>query len=223
MIQTASDRSEPTPSRRTVHPRVAVTLLETIRTLDLPSEVLEEEDPAVTMPRRLGLSDAVEQQIRRYREAARKRKRLTEEELRSLIRLAIRRPDSRDVFFLAGRSLAGTRRSGMARILPAPVGYVLARRSARKAIKSLFGRRLGGFASGAFTYEGRSLPFIQSDPGGDACALVTGLCQAWVHRYVSDEPTVEHVACQARRDEVCRWRVVEGDEVPVGETGGRAG
>lgn len=213
MTPTASDRSEPASSPRRVHPRVAVTLLETIRTLDLPTEVLEEEDPTVTMPRRLGLSDAVEQQIRRYREAARKRQRLSDEELRNLIRLAIRRPDSKDVFFIAGRSLVGTDRSRVTRLMPSAVGFALARRRVRRTLKALFGRSLGGFATGSFTFEGRALPFIQSDPGGDACELVTGLADASVRRYVSDAPSMAHVVCQALGGDVCRWSVVEESEL----------
>lgn len=222
MTQTAENRSDSAASRPRVHPHVAVTLLETIRTLDLPTEVLEEEDPAVTMPRRLGLSDAVEQQIRRYREAARKRRRITDTELRNLILLAIRRPDSKDVFFLAGGSLVTADHSRMSRLLPSPVGYALARRRVRRTLKALFGRSLGGFGSGPFTFEGRALPFIQSDPGGDACELVTGLAQASVRRYVSEAPPVSHVDCQALGADVCRWAVVEESEVRISPASDRS-
>lgn len=212
MTQAAPHRSEPSPSRPRIHPTVAVTLLETIRSQDLPTEVLEDEDPAVTMPRRLGLSEAVEQQIRRYREDARRRRRLPDRELASLIRLAIRRPDSEDIFFRVGETLAGPEPLRGRRLLPAAVGYLLARRRVRRTLRTFFGRSVGGFGSGRFTFEGRSLLFIQNDPGGDACALVTGLCEASVRRYVSSAPSVAHFACQARRDELCRWRVVdEGD------------
>ncbi|MDX1568807.1 MAG: hypothetical protein R3223_13460, partial [Longimicrobiales bacterium] len=47
--------------------------------------------------------------------------------------------------------------------------------------------------------------FIQADPGGDACAVVTGLCQAVIDRYFDDGTLVVHVACQSRGDETCRW------------------
>lgn len=210
MTPTAPDPSEAAPAPRRVHPRVALTLLETIRTMDLPTEVLEDEDPSVTMPRRLGLSEVVEQQIRRYREAVRQRERLSDEELRSLIHLAIRRPDSQQVFFEAGRSLAGGDESPiMTRLLPGAIGYALARRRVRRTLKALFGRNLGGFSSGPFTFEGRALFFFQSDPGGDACELVTGLSDASVRRYVSDAPSVTHAACQALGAELCRWRLTD--------------
>lgn len=206
------------PTRRRVHPRVALTLLETIRDQDLPSEVLESEDPAVTMPRRLGLSEVVEQQIRRFREAVRKGERISDEELVDLIRLVIRRPDAEDVFFLVGEGLVAGERSPFQIVLPARIGYALARRRVRRRLKALFGRSVGGFAGGSFTFEGRALTFIQSDPGGDACAIVSGLCQAVVSRYLREEPLIVHVACQARGDDVCRWSVQEQEEPSTEET-----
>ena len=181
-------------------------MLETIRSQDLPREVFEEEDPTVTMPRRLGLSEAVNRQIARYRAAAKKNERLTDDELRDLIRLAVRRPDSQDVFFLVGESLGGDGGSTpLKRVLPDLISFMLARRRVKRLLKANFGRRLGGFGSGSFTYEGRALPFIQADPGGDACAVVTGLCQAVIDRYFDDGTLVVHVACQSRGDETCRW------------------
>jgi len=203
----------PAPARRRVHPRVALALLETIRDQDLPAEVLESEDPAVTLPRRLGLSDVVEQQIRRFREAVRKKERISDEELVDLIRLVVRRPDAEDVFFLVGEELAGGRRSRLQKLMPAGLAFALARRRVRRRLRELFGRSVGGFGPGRFTFEGRALPFIQSDPGGEACAIVSGICQAVLRRYTRDEPLVVHVACQARDDDVCRWSVrAEEDE-----------
>lgn len=212
MSRSAPDSTRTASSRRRIHPRVAVTLLETIREQDLPAEVLEAENPTVTMPRRLGLSEVVEKQILRYRDAARRKQRISDDELESLIRLAIRRPDAEDVFFLAGRALGGSGRGRIARLLPSAVGYALARRRVRRLLRRLFGRGLGGFGSGPFAFEGRALPFVQSDPGGDACALVTGLSQSVVEQYVSGAPLVLHRACQAKGERICRWTSVEDAE-----------
>jgi hypothetical protein len=77
---------------------VALRLLEVMRGLDLPTEVLEDEDPTRTMPRRLGLSDVVDRQIRTLREDVRKGVRVSDEEVQGLIRLVVRRPDAEDVF-----------------------------------------------------------------------------------------------------------------------------
>ena len=193
-------------------PVVALTLLETIRTQDRPSEVLEEEDTSRTMPRRLGLSEVVEAQIRRYREEVRRRRRVSDAEIRDLVRLVIRRPDSDEVFFRAGRSLAGdVTPARLTRLLPSGLAYALARRRVTRVLRALFGRRIGGFAAGPFTLEARAHLFIQSDPGGDACHIVSGFCETLVRRYAGKDAAVAHVRCQARGDDLCRWSVVAED------------
>lgn len=204
----APQSQEARPVRR-VAPVVALTLLETIRRQDLPTEVLEEEDTSRTMPRRFGLSDVVDQQIRRYREEVKRRRRVSDDEIRDLVRLVIRRPDSDEVFFRAGRRLAGEDGpSRLARMLPSTLSFALARRQVTRDLRRLFGRRIGGFAAGPFTLEGRAHLFIQSDPGGDACHFLSGFCEAVVRRHAGSELRVAHSRCQARKDELCRWTVL---------------
>ena len=60
------------PADATVAPVLPLALLEAIRAHDRPGGELLEDDPLVQLPRRLGLSDVVETQIRRYREAGRR-------------------------------------------------------------------------------------------------------------------------------------------------------
>ena len=191
---------------------MALTLLEVIQTHDRPSEILQDEDTSVTMPRRLGLSDVVERQVRNYRKEAARRRRISDRELADLVRLVIRRPDSEDVFLEAGTRLAGKnngrRPGGRGRLVPKRLAVALVRRRVRRRLQALFGRRIGGFARGGFTIEGRALMFIQMDPGGDACALVSGLCSAMLGGITMDGPVV-HTACEARGDALCRWRVAE--------------
>ncbi len=191
---------------------MALTLLEVIQTNDRPSETLQDEDPAVTMPRRLGLNDVVERQVRNYREETARRRRISDREFRDLVRLVIRRPDSEEVFRETGARLAGDkngRRPGSrGRMVPKRLALALARRRVRRRLRALFWRRIGGFARGGFTMEGRTLMFIQMDPGGDACALVSGLCSAMLGGTAIDGPVV-HTACEARGDAFCRWRVAE--------------
>jgi hypothetical protein len=194
---------------------VALTLFEVIRHQDLPSEVLEEEDPSVTMPRKLGLSDVVEARIRHAREDVKRGQRITDDEFHDLVRLVIRRPDSEEVFRLIGVRLSGgngARPHKRWRFVPSRLRYAVARRAVMRSLKSLFGRRVGGFASGPFTMEGRSLLFIQSDPGGDACALVSGLCGPVLQRTLGVRTSVSHVACESRGDAVCRWELSETGE-----------
>ncbi|MEX0837800.1 MAG: 4-vinyl reductase [Gemmatimonadota bacterium] len=193
---------------RRIHASVALRLLEALRDRDLPAELLEDEDPSRTMPRRFGLSDVVDRQIRAFTEDARKGARLTDDEVRDLFRFVNRRPDGREVFQHVGRSLAGGNGSpGLTRILPAALRYAIARSRVRKRLKRLFGRPVGGFARGRFIIEGRSLLFIESDPGGDACHLLVGFCEGIFEQVSGETVSVRHSLCQARGEALCRWEV----------------
>ena len=195
---------------------MALRLLEVMRDQDVPAELLEEEDTTVTLPRRLGLSDVVGRQIRSFREDVRKGARLTDPEIRDLFRLVIRRPDAEDIFFKVGQTLADTRRSGWSRVLPTGMALALARSRVRRRLRALFGRRVGGMGRGSFSLEGRSLLFIEADPGGDACALVTGLCQTAIEQTTGHRARVAHSMCQSRGDALCRWEadLMEGSPEP---------
>lgn len=197
-------------TRRRIAAVFGLTLLEVLQSQDRPDEVLEDEDVSITMPRRLGLSEVVDRQIRNYRDAVRKRHRMSDAEARDLVQLVVRRPDAEDVFRVAGAKLAG--RDGatpgrLRRALPRGLAFGLVRRRVRKRLKALFGRRIGGFAPGPFALEGRGLIFIRSDPGGDACHFLTGLAQAVVNESLGDAYRVVHSQCQGRADGVCRWTV----------------
>jgi hypothetical protein len=194
---------------------VALTLLEVIRQQDLPTEVLESEDTSHTMPRRLGLSDVIDRQIRRYREEVRKRGRITDDEFRDLVRLVIRRHDSEEVFFHAGSFLAGDDTpSAWRNTLPRSFGFGLARRRVRRQLVKLFGRRVGGFAAGPFTLEARTHLLIEGDPGGDACQFLTGFSQTVLQRYCGRRVKVVHSLCEARKDPLCRWTVLAEERAP---------
>jgi hypothetical protein len=185
---------------------VALRLLEVMRDLDLPQEVLEDEDPTRTMPRRLGLSDVVDRQIRTYRDDVRRRVKHSDDEISALFRLVIRRPDSEQVFHQAGRLLAtGSRSLGWRRMLPRRARMALARVRTGRSLRGLFGRPIGGFGRGAFVIEGRALFFIDCDPGGDACHLLSGFCQETLEQAIGSATTVQHTLCQSRGDPVCRW------------------
>jgi hypothetical protein len=193
-------------TRGRVSALVALTFLEVIKASDRPLEVFEEEDTSITMPRRLGLSDVVERRIRNYQQETKKGHKISDEEFADLVRLVVRRPDARTIFLECGTRLAG-KPLRQPRVMPRRLGLALARRRVRKRLQTLFGRRVGGFADGEFVLEGRSLLFIQSDPGGNACSLVSGVCSATLSGSIEDPPTIAHIACEARGDAYCRWGI----------------
>jgi len=212
----SSTSGRPQPSGRArakgrVAAVVGLSLLEVIRTRDLPTEILAAEDPTQTMPRRLGLSEVVDLQIRRFSEQVRRRERITDDEARDLFHLVLRRPDCEEVFFQAGELLAEKDGplKGVKRLYPERTRYSLARRQIRKRLRTLFGRSVGGLAAGSFTLEARSHFLLAMDPGGDACHLLTGFAQTVLGRYLRRDVVVSHTTCQGRKDDLCRWTIVE--------------
>lgn len=189
--------------------QVGLTLLETLRDQDLPAEFLEDDTPAGTMPRRLGLSDVVERQIATYRRAVRQRARMSDAQVKDLVRLVVRRPDAAQVFRKAGLRLAGRVGRGLlpaARgLLPSGLAFALARRATRRELRRLFGRDMGGFAQGPYALEGRGHIFLEGDPSGQACHFITGFCQGVVTRRLGSEFQIVHAQCQAQGDPLCRW------------------
>lgn len=192
---------------------VGLSLLEVIRALDLPTETLAAEDTTQTMPRRLGLSDVVDQQIRLFREQVRRRERISDQQTQDLIHLVLRRPDSEEAFLRVGELLADKVKApkGVPNLLPEKARFSRARRQTRSRIKSLLGRHVGGFAHGPFALEARGHFLLALDPGGDACAMVTGLSQAILRLNLKRSVEVQHVSCQARKDDQCRWVISEGE------------
>jgi hypothetical protein len=104
--------------------------------------------------------------------------------------------------------------------MPQRIQYALARGRVKRRLKRLFGRRVGGFGRGPFTVEGRGLVFIESDPGGEACAFLSGFCQEILEHTGGGAVQVKHSLCQGRGDEQCRWegRFIDepGVEIPSG-------
>lgn len=202
MEQTASEE-------RRVAALVGLSLLEVIRARDLPSEIIDSENPAETMPRRLGLTEAVEQQIRRFRREVRRRGRISDAEVAALFALVLRRPDAREVFFQAGELLAGkdAPARGLGRWLPRALRFALARRYFRRRFRALFGRSLGGFARGPFALEAGNHFLLELEPGGKACALLSGFAQTILSRYLGQSVSVTHSSCAGVGQEICCWLV----------------
>ena len=205
-----SDRSPNQRSRRHIQARVALSLLETVRGRDRPGERLSDENVAITMPRRFGLSDVVEAQIQRYRQDTRRGHRIPEPEIRALIRLVSRRPDAEIVLLDAGRSLTDPSNGrGWRKTLPEQLALDLARRKVRRHFRALFGGEFLSTPRGGFWLQTADGLLTEADPGGRACGLVTGLAQAVLEGYGSFVRMVTHVSCRARGDGLCKWSLEE--------------
>lgn len=193
---------------------VALALLESLRIIDTPAESgLEEEDLLELLPRRLGLSVAVEEQIHRYARLKGSRGRVRAQEVESLFSLIARRPDARRVFAEAGKQLAEKQldhRSILSRLarstFPRSARVYLAMRHVRRLAKRLN-------PDGEVRMERKSAGLIvrrclpaRAVSGSDGCALLGGAMEFLMGAYGVGEVAVTHPHCEGRQEESCIWR-----------------
>lgn len=217
MVAPASSDDSITGHR--VSPVVALGLLEALRSSDTPRETLEEEDVRQSLPRRLGLSQAVEEQIRRYRDMADRKIHLPAREVADLMVLVTRRPDAGRVFFRAGRWVAEQHlesRSFRTRLAGGPLPRALRVRLALRVVRSL-AALLSPTGSARTEVDPPTLSVDACFPAlasgtSSACRLVEGAFAETLRAHGEeggDNPGVHlaHASCQARGEERCVWTV----------------
>ncbi len=196
----------------TVDALLPLSFLEAVRAADRPDDDPDAEFVAELRNKRLGLSETVHAQIRRYAEAQRRHQRTGVDEVGALARLIGRRPDAEIVFRTAGRRWAEgayaalprtTRR--VVRGLPGPVARPIALRQLRRLARRYFGgtvRRVGG-----------SLVLEVPAPLTEGIAAVQAGCAYYetgfrelLRLLVAAGGRVEHVRCAARGEGGCQWR-----------------
>ena len=200
------------PDTPCVTPVFPLILLETMRDMDRPEEYLEGEDVALSMPRRLGLSDVVYTQIHRFREEVKRKRMQTPAVVMDLVRLVIRRPDADEIFEEAGRRVArrawGERSATFRRMVRFfPSG--MKQRAARLAAERLFGE-LSGDARVTVLRKPIGVHVIGSltgraDPGGAACAFYTGVLAELMTEYTGRKHSSQHRRCVATGADACEW------------------
>jgi hypothetical protein len=212
----------PTPLEQiSASPLVALALLEAMRSADTPIETLEDEDVQRSLPRRLGLSDVVEGQIRRFRELTDRGGTTHAQQLADLFALVDRRTDAPVVFGRAGRWLVahevtrGKERAGMARL---PLPGAMRRRLALRAV-----RGVATLVSPGSAVTTESSPMGLTVAGclpayacgtSTGCGLITAAFGAALGAYDVEEARderdpVHHPLCESRGDAACIWRVTE--------------
>ncbi|MCC7055379.1 MAG: hypothetical protein IT355_19050 [Gemmatimonadaceae bacterium] len=127
----------------TVDARLPLSLLEAVRVVDTPEGDVEAEYIEELRTKRLGLTDTVYAQIKRYGEAVRRNERTVRDEAAALARLIGRRTDAHRVFDSAGTLLAHeavdtvsrVRRTAIRRlpgVLARPIALTTVRRLAKR-------------------------------------------------------------------------------------------
>jgi len=207
-------RMKPTRGTNKVNPAIAIALLNSLRATDTPDEVIEDESFRFSLPRRLGLNEVVDAQMRRYAEIRDRRGVITPDEYGNLLQLIDRRPDAVAVFAAAGRNLAEARFSEAssfdrfrARFTPAG----LRRRKLIRAMSNVAGALEPGASilpapDGAATgIDVLAPPLATTTADGAGCALMTAALDVCIARVGSDSARLTHVLCVGRGDDRCRW------------------
>jgi predicted hydrocarbon binding protein len=190
-----------------------LSLLEAVRHADTPSqEELDAELVDELRNKRLGLSDTVYAQIKRYTDAMKRRQRVPPEETLALARLVGRRPDAEDVFRDAGRYLAreayktmSPTLRGMLRGLPS----IVARPIALRRVRNFSARYLNGQVArvgSAVLLEIEHPVTAGTAPGGIGCLYPESFLRELLALLIGSTGAVEHVRCTTRGDARCEWR-----------------
>ena len=203
-----------TPEKTGSHAAVPLTILESLRHLDAPSDDGSDEFHQELSFKRLGMSETVAAQIGRYRRLAGRSGRVEFEEVAALFRLVGRRSDAGLVFADAGRRVGrrvvrGVRTSAvLLRALPRfarnGLGFFLARRAVGRILDAQLVRDSG--LPGATISDP---PSATATPNGSGCGFY-GSALAEILRSLTDfDGALFHVRCRSRGEPVCEWRASE--------------
>jgi predicted hydrocarbon binding protein len=196
----------------TVDALLPLSFLEAVRGVDTPEGDYDAALVAELRSKRLGLSETVYLQIRRYTDAVRRSQPAQQEEAVALARLIGRRPDAEIVFRAAGRYIARetyetisplTRR--LMRALPALIARPIALRRARQIADHYFEGRLRRSGSFLLLDVDKSIT-IGTAPNAAGCAYYEDALRELLRLLVGGTGAVEHVRCASRGDETCEWR-----------------
>jgi hypothetical protein len=196
----------------TVDALLPLSFLEAVRDVDTPVEDFEAELVSDLRNKRLGLSETVYMQIRRYSEAVKRHQRTAHEEAVGLARLVGRRPDAEAVFRSAGRFLAReayetipgfTRRAML--ILPAIAARPVALRHTRRLSRRYFSGAVSRVGTSVYLEVDQSVT-RDSAPRSVGCAYYEAGLKELLRLMVNSVGSVEHVRCATRGEGSCAWR-----------------
>jgi len=183
-----------------------------VRRLDAPDPEFEAEYVGELRSKRLGLSDTVYAQIRRYSDAAARKQRVQLAEALAVSRLIGRRPDAERIFRDAGIQLATViygRVSPMIRWMARTSPAIVARPLALRAIRRLAARYYNGTVERMGSFVLLSVPesaTVGTAPLMIGCTYYEASLSALLGRLLHAAGRVEHVRCATRNEGVCQWR-----------------
>jgi len=194
-----------------VNARIPLSLLEAIRRIDTPEGEPDTEYVQELRNKRLGLSDTVCLQIRRYADAVKRGQKIPHAEVSGLGTLIGRRPDAGELFVSAGgilaqevyKSISPTRRKIIG-VIPGPAARILAVRQ----LKAIAGRFFGGTVKRTGSSLTLRIPdsvTVHSPAKSVGCVFYESALRELMRLLVNAAGLVEHPLCSARGDAICEW------------------
>lgn len=191
---------------------VPLSLLEAVRNVDSPIEDYEAELVGDLRNKRLGLSDTVYMQIRRFSEAVKRNQRTSHDEVAAIAKLIGRRPDAEAVFRAAGRYLAKeayqtispvSRRLML--VLPSLMSRPITLRHMRRIARRYCNGRVSRVGSSIYLEVTQSVT-QDSAPRSTGCAYYEAGLKELLRLLVNSVGSVEHHRCATRSEGTCSWR-----------------
>jgi predicted hydrocarbon binding protein len=197
----------------TVNAIVPLSLLEAVRSVDIPEgEDIDVEYVQEHRNKRLGLSDTVIAQIRRYKDAMKRNQAIAIHEAGGIARLIGRRPDAEGIFTRAGTIVANriyqlisaTRRQ-VIHLLPGFLARPLAFRQVKKAGEKYLGASVRRVGSSIVLGVKESVTY-ETAPKGVGCRYYESALRELLKLLVNGGGMIDHVHCRERGEDICEWR-----------------
>jgi len=191
---------------------VPLSLLEAVRNVDSPVEDFEAELVGDLRNKRLGLSDTVYMQIRRFSDAAKRNQRSSHDEVAAIAKLIGRRPDAEAVFRAAGRFLAKESYQTISPIsrrlmlvLPSLLSRPITLRHMRRIARRYCNGRVSRVGSSVYLEVALSVT-LDSAPRSTGCSYYEAALKELLRLLVNSVGSVEHHRCATRSEGTCSWR-----------------
>ena len=197
----------------TVNAIVPLSLLEAVRSVDIPEgEDIDVEYVQEHRNKRLGLSDTVIAQIRRYKDAMKRNQPIAIHEAAGISRLIGRRPDAESIFTRAGTIVANriyqlisaTRRQ-VIHLLPGFLARPLAFRQVKRAGEKYLGASVRRVGSSIVLGVKESVTH-ETAPKGVGCLYYESALRELLKLLVNGGGMIDHVHCRERGEDICEWR-----------------
>jgi len=197
----------------TVNAIVPLSLLEAVRSVDIPEgEDIDVEYVQEHRNKRLGLSDTVIAQIRRYKDAMKRNQPIAIHEASGISRLIGRRPDAENIFTRAGSIVANriyqmisTTTRQIIHLLPGFVARPLAFRQVKRAGEKYLGASVRRVGASIVLGVKESVTF-ETAPKGIGCLYYESALRELLKLLVNGGGMIDHVHCRERGEDICEWR-----------------